>query len=422
MRSATDDIVVESKPAKLAPHDEAERGKRRVKVASSRPKRVRAARYASVLLCIGFLALAGCGERNQLVAPPPPKVAAELPTQQMVTPYLEATGNSASVKNVKLVARVQGYLQGIEYQDGAFVKKGTPLFVIEPHPYKVRLQQAQAAEQGAKAALVNAEAEFARQQDLWAKDVSSHASFDRAQANRDTDYANVLQAQANMESADINLGYTTVFAPFDGIVTASKVTVGELVGGDQASELATIVQLKPIRVWFNLSERDVQRVRAAVGVESDKVPELKVPVEVGLETESGYPHKGVIDYVDPNVDQSTGTVRVRGVFENTHGTLLPGYFVRVHVPMRPISGLLVPEVAIGSDQGGRYVLVVNADNVVEQRRVQLGEIFGELRLIESGLKPDERIVVAGILDAVPGQKVDPQPPSSKSATAETISK
>jgi len=364
--------------------------------------------------------LAGCGQENRFVAPPPPKVIVELPVQQTVTPYLEATGNTAAVNTVKLIARVEGYLQEIKYQDGATVKKGTPLFVIEPQPYKVKLEQAQAAEEGAKATLINAEAEFTRQQELQAKDVSTQANLDRARANRDTARANVLQAQANTESAGINLGYTTVAAPFDGVVTARKVSVGELVGGDQPSQLASIVQLEPIWVWFNVSERDVQRVRVQLAERAVTAADLvnKVPIEVGLQTENGYPHKGVIDYSAPDVNQSTGTLQVRGIFENADHVLLPGYFVRVRVPQRLQPGLLVPEVAVGSDQAGRYVLTVNADNVVEQRRVQLGQTFGDMRVVESGLNSDERVVVSGILDAVPGQKVDPQLSKAKSAATE----
>jgi RND family efflux transporter MFP subunit len=380
-----------------------------------------AMRYGALLAGAGlFTLLAACGEENRFVAPPPPKVTVQLPVQQTVTPYLDATGNTGSVNTVKLVARVQGYVQEIKYQDGAQVKKGTPLFVIEPEPYKVKLDQAKAAEEGAKATLVNAEAEFKRQQELQAKDVSTQANFDRALANRDTAHANVLQAQANVETAEINLGYTTVSAPFDGVVTARKVSVGELVGGDQPSQLATIVQINPIWVWFNLSERDVQRARAAMAERSMTVADIvgKLPVEVGLQTETGYPHKGVIDYVDPTVNQSTGVLQMRGIFDNPAPALLPGYFVRVRVPRRAQPALLVPEVAVGADQGGRYVLAVNADNVVEQRRVELGQSFGEMRAIESGLKPDDRVVVAGILDAVPGQKVDPQLQTPKAAATE----
>jgi len=374
-----------------------------------------------VLACSALLMLlTGCGEQNRFIAPPSPKVTVELPVQQTVTPYLEATGNTAAVNTVKLVARVQGYVQEIKYQDGATVKKGTPLFIIEPQPYKVKLEQAQAGEEGAKATLINAEAEFTRQQELQAKDVSTQANLDRARANRDTARANVLQAQANTENAEINLSYTTVEAPFDGVVTARKVSVGELVGGEQPSQLASIVQLDPIWVWFNLSERDVQRVRAAMAERGVSAAELvnKVPVEVGLQSETGYPHKGLLDYAAPDVNQSTGTLQVRGIFENAKHALLPGYFVRVRVPARPRPALLVPEVAVGSDQAGRYVLTVNADNVVEQRRVQLGQTVGEMRVVESGLNNDERVVVSGILDAVPGQKVDPQVAPAKSAATE----
>ena len=364
--------------------------------------------------------LTACGQENRFIAPPPPKVTVELPVQQTVTPYLEATGNVASVNNIKLVARVQGYVQEIKYQDGQVVKKGTPLFVIEPEPYKVQLEQAQAAEEGAKATLVNAEAEFTRQQELQAKDVSTQANLDKARANRDTARANVLQAQANSQNAEITLGYTTVSAPFDGVVTARKVSVGELVGGNQPSELATIVQINPIWVWFNLSERDVQRVRASMAERGVTVAELinKVPVEVGLQTETGYPHQGLLDYTSPEVNQSTGTLQVRGSFENAKAGLLPGYFVRVRVPLRSEPGLLIPAVAVGSDQAGRYVLTVNADTVVEQRRVQLGQVVGEMQVVESGVKPDERVVVSGILDAVPGQKVDPQLRTPTSAAAD----
>ena len=264
------------------------------------------------------LLLGACGKENQYVAPPPPKVIVQLPLQLTVTPYLEATGNVASENNIKLVARVEGYIQEIKYKDGDFVKKGAPLFIIEPEPYKVQLEQAQAAAEGAKATLVNAEAEFTRQEQLQAKDVSTQANLDKARANRDTARANVLQAQANVQTAEINLGYTTVSAPFDGVVTARKVSVGELVGGGHTTELATIVQMNPIWVWFNLSERDVQRVRVQVAKRGETVADFigKVPIQVGLQTDSGYPHKGVLDYVSPEVNQSTGTLLVRGAFGN----------------------------------------------------------------------------------------------------------
>lgn len=357
-----------------------------------------------------LLALTGCGQDNRFVPPPPPKVTVQLPVQQTVTPYLEATGNAVAVNSTKLVARVQGYLQEITYQDGALVTKGTPLFVIEPEPYRVKLEQAQAAQAGAKAALVNFEAEFQRQFELRAKDVSTQANLDKARANRDTGAANLQQEQANTRAAEINYGYTTVLAPFDGFVTARKVSVGELVGGDQPSELASIVQLDPIWMWFNLSESQVQRARAEMRALGTTMADFigKVPVEAGLQTDSEYPRRGVLDYADPLVNPSTGTLRLRGVFANADRALMPGYFARVRVPLRPQTALLVPEVAVGSDQAGRYVLVLDADNVVQQRTVELGQSVGQMRVVAAGLKPDERVVVAGILDAIPGQKVDPQ--------------
>src|SRR4029450_11122802 len=183
-----------------------------------------------------------CGDKNPFIAPPPPKVTVQFPLQQTVTPYLEATGNAASINNIKLVARVQGYVQEIKYQDGQAVKKGTPLFIIEPEPYKVALEQAQAAEEGAKATLVNAEAELTRQQELQSRDVSTQANLDRAHANRDPARASVLQAQANTQTAEINLGYTTVSAPFDAVVTARKVAGGALGGGEHNRALRNILR------------------------------------------------------------------------------------------------------------------------------------------------------------------------------------
>lgn len=354
--------------------------------------------------------LAACEESNQYVAPPPPQVAVANPVQQKVTGYLEATGSLAAVNTVDLVARVAGFVEAIDYKDGSVVKKGAPLFAIEREPYKLKLDQAKAAEVGANAALVQSEAEFKRQQDLQARGVSTQANYDKALAQRDTDKSNVEQAQVNTATAAINYGYSLVEAPFDGVVTARQVSIGEYVGASGSpTKLASIVQLDPIWVNFNVSEQDVQRVRADLARRGLTAADLKqVPVEIGLQTESGYPHKGTLDYAAPTVDTSTGTLAVRGVIENPKHALLPGYFVRVRVPLDSRDALLVPEVAIGSDQAGRYVLVVNADNVVEQRKVEPGFLVENMRVIEKGLKPDDRVVVDGVLRAIPGQKVDPK--------------
>jgi RND family efflux transporter MFP subunit len=356
-----------------------------------------------------FAALSAC-EQNTFVQPPPPKVDVATPAQKSITRFLDATGNTAPFKMVDLVARVQGFLQAINYRDGSFVKEGTTLFTIEPETYKLKLEQAQAAEAGAQASLKQAESDYNRQSDLVQKQAVSQSTLDTSTANRDNARANLLQAQANTRIAEVNYGYTNVTAPFDGIVTAHLVSVGELVGVASPTQLATIVALDPIYVNFNVNEQDVQRVRAEARRRGMTTEDLrKLPVEIGLQTETGYPHKGTLDYVSPLVNQSTGTLAVRGILKNPDRVLLPGFFVRVRVPFdKEEDALLVPDVALGSDQAGRYVLVVNAENVVEQRKVTIGPLEGGLRVIESGLKPDDRIVVAGLLRAIPGQKVDPQ--------------
>ena len=351
--------------------------------------------------------LAACGQNNTYVAPPPPKVTVATPKQQPVTRYFEATGNAAAVNSANLVARVQGFLTEVKYADGAVVTKGQHLFTIEPEPYQLRLQQAQAAEAAAGASAKQSEADFERQQELVQRQAASKAAFDAAQARRDNDKARVLQAQADTKQAQINLDYTKVIAPFDGVVSARQVSTGELVGGSQV--LATIVQLDPIWVNFSASERDVLHVRDMLQKRGEKATDLLgTAVEVGVQTDTGYPYKGKLDYIAPTVNQATGTLAARAELRNDRRLMLPGFFVRVRVPLEETPALLVPAVALGSDQAGRYVLVVNADDTVEQRKVEVGPSVGEMAVIEKGLKPEDRVVVAGILRATPGQKVDPQ--------------
>jgi RND family efflux transporter MFP subunit len=370
---------------------------------------------AGILSVAAVVVLAACGQDNRYVAPPPPKVTVAVPVQQPVTRYLELTGSTGAVNSADLVARVSGFVQEVSYSDGALVKKGTLLFTIEPEPYDVKLQQAKAAEAGAQASAKQTQAEFDRQARLVTTQAASQAAYDQALANRDSAQANLLQAQANTKLAALNNDYAHVKAPFDGIVTARQVSVGEFVGGTATpTVLANIVQADPIYVNFNISEQDVLRLRAEIarrGLTRDDL--MKVPVEVGLQTETGYPHAGTFDYAAPTVNSSTGTLAARAIFANPERMLLPGYFVRVRIPVeQQPSALLVPDVALGSDQGGRYVLVVDKDNVVEQRKVSVGPLVEGLRVIDTGLAAGDRVVVAGVLRAVPGQKVDPQAPAA----------
>jgi len=359
---------------------------------------------------LALMALAGC-EQNTFVPPPPPKVDVAMPVQRPVTHYLEVTGNTAPIKSVDLVARVQGFLQSIDYEDGAFVKEGTTLFTIEPETYKLKLDQAKAAEAGAQASVKQTETDFQRQSTLVARQAATEAILETSTANRDNARANLLQAQANTAIAQVNYGYTKVTAPFDGIVTAHLVSVGELVGAaTPPTQLATIVALDPIYVNFNVNEQDVLEIRAEARRRHLTPADLRqVPVEVGLQSETGYPHVGKLDYAAPTVNQSTGTLAARGIIPNPNRVLLPGYFVRVRVPIeKQADALLVPDTALGSDQSGRYVLIVNGENVVEQRKVTIGQLDDGLRVIEGGIKPDDRVVIAGLLRVIPSQKVDPQ--------------
>jgi RND family efflux transporter MFP subunit len=373
---------------------------------------------AAAAALAALIVLPGCGEQNAYVAPPPPKVTVAVPQKKPVTRYLESTGNVAAVNSADLVARVSGFVEAIKYEDGTAVKKGQVLFVIEQKPYALKVQQAKAAEDNARATLIKAQADYQRQSDLVPSGSASKAALDNSLGSRDSAQASLDQATTSTRLAENDLAYTQVTAPFDGIVTARKVSVGAFVSG-AGNPLASIVSTDPVYVNFTIGEQETIRVRAMIAERGLTPAELKkVPVEVSLQTETDYPHKGTLDYAAPTVDPSTGTLAGRAVLANPKHVLLPGLFVRVRIPLGPPKEeLLVPDTALGTDQGGRYLLVVNKDDVVEQRRVTLGPLDGMLQVIDKGIGPEDRIIVNGMLRAVPGQKIDPQPaptPAAKS--------
>jgi membrane fusion protein, multidrug efflux system len=359
--------------------------------------------------CAAFLTLTACEEKNVYAPPPPPKVIVEQPLKQPVTRYIELTGNTQAFNQVDLEARVQGTLDKINYKDGALVKKDAVLFLIQQNTYQAQLDQAKASVAAAQAELKKSQAEFERQAELIGKQVSTQANYDKALAQRDSDQASLQQAQANTAIAEINLGYTTVTAPFDGIVTRHLVDVGALVGYGGPTKLATIVQVAPIYVYFNVSETLVLRVKETLAKQGKTLQDLpEVQVEIGLQTEDGFPHMGHLDYVAPNVDPATGTLEARAIFENKDLSLLPGLFVRVRIPGQKLdNALLVADTAIGTSQVGKYLLVLGKDNTVEQRPVQIGQLVGQLRVIESGIGADDWVVTGGTQRAIPGNKVDP---------------
>jgi multidrug efflux system membrane fusion protein len=366
-----------------------------------------------IVLPLLAVSLSACKPENKFMPPPPAEISVAPPLQQQVAPFEVLTGNTVSFATVDLVARVEGFLTEIKYVDGALVKKGDTLFVIEQTMYKAKVKEADAGLAAAKAALVQAEAEFTRQETLLRQNVSAQATFDVAKAKRDSARANVENNEGNLTVAQTNLGYTTVLAPFDGIVSKHLITVGELVGNGVATKLATIVQLDPMYVEFNMSEQDVLQIRENLKERRLDVQELsKIPLSIGLMNEDGFPHQGFLNYVSPEIDATTGTILVRGLFNNPTRALIPGFFVRVKVPkgLGATASLLVPNRVIAEDQAGKYLLVVNKDNVVEQVRITTGQLLaGGLRVISTGLKADDRVVLSTNSRAIPGGKVVPKP-------------
>jgi RND family efflux transporter MFP subunit len=350
--------------------------------------------------------------QTQVTQQPSPPVPVVRPRMQTVSSFVEVTGNAAAVNAVKLVARVEGYLDKIHYQDGQSVKKGDLLFTIQQDQYKDQLLQAQAQVLSAQASLKHANTELPRYSALVKKDAATQTQVDQWVFQRASAEASLLSAQAQVALAKLTLSYTEVRAPFDGIVGKHLTDPGNVVGGGgQQSALAEITQLDPIYAVANLSEQDVLKVRQNLGQHRLTLADLhKVPVDVALSDETGFPHQGTIEYVAPALDPATGTLLVRGILLNPNFTLLPGFFVRMRLPMGRVdrNALLVPDRALQEDQGGRYLLIVNKDDVVEQRYVQLGQLDGALRVITSGLKPDDRVVVGELWRASPGTKVTPQ--------------
>ena len=369
-----------------------------------------------VLGVIGALALlAACGKRNQYQPPPAPPVTVSKPLRVPVTEYLQSTGSVAAYRSVDLMARVEGYLRSVNFRDGTVVKAGQLLFVIEPEPYEAKLA-------GQQAQLLDAQAEYERQLRMMKENATSQANVDKWLSQRD-------QASAAVTLAKINLGYTRVTAPFEGRIDRHLVDPGNLVGSmGSATKLATIEQIDPAYVYFSINERDLLRVRAtareASRAEGTPVGEApRVPVQVALQTEQGYPHAGTLDFAGSGLDTGSGTLQLRALVPNAQRVFLPGLFTRVRVPRgAPTPQLMVPDRVVGNDQVGSYVMLVAADNKVQQRRVEVGPLQDGLRAIVSGLEPESEVVVDGLQNAVPGTTVTPSerpltPPAMAAAAA-----
>jgi len=343
----------------------------------------------------------------------PPTIPVVTPQVQQVSEAFVMEGNAAAVNRVNLVARVPGYLRQIHFEDGQMVRRGDLLFTIQQDQYRAQLQQAQAQLQLFQAALARAQIEVTRYTALAQRSAASQVEVDNWTYQRAAAEANILAARGQIDLAQLNLTYTEVRAPFDGQMGRHLIDVGNLVGASGSDAvLAEIMQLDPIHVQVNLSAAQALQVRANLGHQQMTLERLRqTPVEVALQNETDFPHRGTLDFVAPAIDASTGTLLVRGILPNAQRTLLPGMFVRVRLPAgRTMSdALLVPDRALQEDQVGRFLLVLDQNDTVQQRHVQVGPLVGALRVVTSGLNRDDRVVVGELWRATPGTRVRPQP-------------
>jgi RND family efflux transporter MFP subunit len=360
------------------------------------------------------LVLSGCGRPVANTPPePPPTISVSYAVEREVTDHAEFTGRLAAVDSVEVRAHVWGYLEKVNFKEGAMVNKGDVLFELDARPYEALLEQAKAKVKQDEAQLSFDEAETQRNSTLVAKGAVSRSDLDRTTAARNVDLANIAADKATVRQRELDLEYTKVRAPVSGRISRYNVTVGNLIqSGDQGGGtlLTTIVSVDPIYAYFDVDENTVLRVIKLIREgKADSARNGGLPVALALANEEGFPHQGVINFVDNQLNAKTGTIRLRGVFRNEDQHLAPGLFARVHVPIgRSHPSLLVTELALDNDQGQKIVYVVNDKNEVHARPVKTGGLHNGLREIAEGLNPGERVVVSGLAQIRPGIVVEPK--------------
>jgi RND family efflux transporter MFP subunit len=366
-------------------------------------------RLWSPILLLGVLAVVGCKDKNTFVPPPPPTVTVAAPQVQSVTRYAQYSGTTAAVESVELRARVEGYLQSIHFDSGGQVKKGDLLFVIDPRPYQAKLDEATAQLSMRRAEMRLAEATLKRKESAFKDNAVSEVEVIAARAEQAKAAAAIDAAQAEIETARLQLSYTRVHAPISGRIGRHLVDVGNLVGAGDQTLLATVVSENPVYVYFNVNERDLLEYQQYERQQTPTNGNGHSKLFLGLSTEDDYPHPGYIDYVDNRVNAQTGTIQVRGVFENTDASLLPGLFARLRAPISvQKEALVVAEQAFGIDQQGYYLLVVNEQNQVEYRGVEVGSATAGLRVVQKGIAAGEHVIVNGLQRVRPGATVNPR--------------
>ncbi len=355
------------------------------------------------LVAAGILAgtLSGCEDatgKPAPAAPSAPPVSAAIVLERPIAETQEFSGRLEAIERVEIRSRVSGFITAVNFKPGSEVKKGEVLFVVDPRPYQAEATRAQAAAASARARADLARRELARAESLMADKAIARREFDEAAANQKELEANAGAAQAQYEAARLNLAYTRVVSPIDGRVSKAEITLGNLV--DATAVLTSVVSLERIYASFDGDEDTYLRVGARA---RDGAP---VAVRVGLANEEGFPHEGKLEFVDNQLDARTGSVRMRATFENKDGSLVPGLFARVQLGAADSrSAVLINERAVGTDQSRKFVFVVGADGKAEYRPVTLGPVVDGLRVVRSGVKAGEKIVVNGLQRVRPGATV-----------------
>ncbi|HUD84192.1 MAG TPA: efflux RND transporter periplasmic adaptor subunit [Candidatus Saccharimonadales bacterium] len=343
--------------------------------------------------------------------PPAPPVTVNQPVLKEVVEWDQYQGRIEAVDSVEVRARVNGYLQSVNFKDGAEVKQGDLLLVIDPRPYQAELDRAEADLLQAQTRFELASNDMARAGRLLkAKAISEEEADSRAKAEREAAAA-IQSSVASVEMAKLNMEYTGVTAPISGRIGRKMITQGNLVNGNQGEStlLATIVSMDPIYCYFDVDEGAILKYQQlARDGKQDNLNGGKVRCEIELGNETGFPHKGLLDFVDNRVDPATGTLRVRGLFPNPDRVLQPGFFVRAQVPgSSKYPALLIPDQAVGTDQSQKFVFIVDDKDTVQYAPVTLGPLVDGLRVVRAGLHSNDWVVVNGLMTIRPGAKVNP---------------
>mgnify|MGYP001397460431 CR=1 FL=1 len=367
-------------------------------------------RPAAAALAAAALVLAACSDgrgdaKAQAGPPPAPPVSVAAAIERQVIESDEFPGRVEAVDSVDVRARINGYLQSVHFKPGAEVRKGELLFTLDPRPFEAQVAAAESQVAAPRSQLDLARIELKRNEEMWADRATSKREFDDAVTRVRTLESQLKANEAALATARLNLGYTRITAPISGRVGKAEITVGNLVQGEMPPSpvLTTVVSVNPVYVSFQADEAAYLKYIAGARKSA-------LAVSVGLADEDGFPHAGTLGFIDNRVDPASGTVRMRATVDNKSGRFTPGLFARVKLgdTAQPRMAVLVSDRAIGTDQSRRYVLVLDAEKKAVYREVRIGRLVDGLRVIESGLKPGEVIVVNGLQRVRPGAPVTPQ--------------